>query len=76
MSDKDARNELQKDIFAAIRQQMSRQPDVWSIVRGGHKALLMCNAGCCRISVGGTVQNPGRTAPGHRTQDVPSSTAR
>ncbi len=57
-----ARRELDKEIYEAIERQMSDQRGVWTVTRGGHKAVLICDAGCCRISVGGTVRNPARAA--------------
>ena len=62
MSDDEARRELDKDVYAAIKRQRDLQPGVWTILRAGHKAALVCDARCCWIPVGGTLRNPGRAA--------------
>lgn len=57
-----ARKQLDKEVFAAIERQLAAHPDVWTITKGGHKAVLLCCGGCCAISVGGTIRNPQRAA--------------
>lgn len=53
---------LNKEIAEAILRQKARQPDVWTLLRSGHKAALVCDAGCCRFPIGGSVRNSGRAA--------------
>lgn len=50
----DARRELPKEVFKVLDDARKRDPGVWELRRSGHKAVLVCNEGCCRIQVSGT----------------------
>ncbi len=51
-----ARREPDSEVFEVVAAVLKADPQTWALLRGGHKALLCCCDGCCRIVVGGTIR--------------------